>query len=344
MAARTDATTRPRPTASRVSSTCWTRAVWTWSHWSPEVLPPDDRVGRLGQHHATGCRGRQRGPDALEGDHAAEPAAVVDDGHRRVRRHDDLHRRAQGAGGRHLGRGHGRGRSARGLVPAAAPARSRSARDTQPRKTPSAVRPNQSERWAAIAARASSAVAVAASTTGPCGEGQVGDGGQGEAADAAVAADEALHELVGRGPQEVVGRGVLLEDPAHVEQGDAVGQLDGLVEVVGHEHDRLVDPGLEPEQLVLEAAADDRVDGAERLVHEEDRRVGGQGPGHAHPLLLAAGELVRVAGEHGRARGPPGRPAPGCGRRCAPCPTRGRWGRRRCCGPRCGGGTGPPAG
>ena len=131
-------------------------------------------------------------------------------------------------------------------------------------------------------------------------EGQVGDGGQGEAADAAVAADEAFDELVGRGPQEVVGRGVLLEDAAHVEQGDAVGQLDGLVEVVGDEDDRLVDPGLEPEQLVLQAAPDDGVDRPEGLVHEEDGRVGGQGPGHAHPLLLAAGELVRVAVEHGR--------------------------------------------
>ena len=41
--------------------------------------------------------------------------------------------------------------------------------------------------------------------------------------------------------------------------------------------------------------ADDRVDGAERLVHQQHRRVRGQRPGHADALALAAGELVRVA-------------------------------------------------
>ena len=52
---------------------------------------------------------------------------------------------------------------------------------------------------------------------------------------------------------------------------------------------------LEPQELVLQPVADDRVDGAERLVHQQHRRVGGQRPGHADPLPLTAGELVRVA-------------------------------------------------
>ena len=155
-----------------------------------------------------------------------------------------------------------------------------------------------------MAARASSADAAGPSTTGPSVEGQVGDGGQGEAADAAVAADEALDELVGGRPQQLVGRGVLLEDPAHVEQGDAVGQLDGLVEVVGDQDDRLVDAGLQGEQLVLQPAPHDRVHRAEGLVHEQDGRVGGQGPGHADPLLLAARQLVRVAAEQASRPGP----------------------------------------
>ena len=38
--------------------------------------------------------------------------------------------------------------------------------------------------------------------------------------------------------------------------------------------------------------AHDRVDGAERLVHQQHRRVGGQRAGDADPLLLAAGELA----------------------------------------------------
>ena len=43
------------------------------------------------------------------------------------------------------------------------------------------------------------------------------------------------------------------------------------------------------------SCAHDRVDRAERLVHQHHRRVGGQRPGHADPLLLAAGELGRIA-------------------------------------------------
>ena len=52
---------------------------------------------------------------------------------------------------------------------------------------------------------------------------------------------------------------------------------------------------LEAQELVLEAVADDRVDRAERLVHEHDRRVRGQRPGDADALPLAAGELAREA-------------------------------------------------
>ena len=67
---------------------------------------------------------------------------------------------------------------------------------------------------------------------------------------------------------------------------------------MGDEDDGLADLGLEAEELVLQALAGDRVDGAERLVHEHQRRVGGQGAGHADALALAAGELAGVALAH----------------------------------------------
>ena len=78
-------------------------------------------------------------------------------------------------------------------------------------------------------------------------------------------------------------------------QGHQVADLDGLLDVVGDQHDRLAQLGLQGQQLVLQRGADHRVDGAERLVHQQDRRVGGEGAGHADALLLAAGQLVRVA-------------------------------------------------
>ncbi len=51
---------------------------------------------------------------------------------------------------------------------------------------------------------------------------------------------------------------------------------------------------VEAEELVLEPRAGDGVDGAERLVHQEDGGIGGQGPGHADPLALAARHLRRI--------------------------------------------------
>ena len=75
--------------------------------------------------------------------------------------------------------------------------------------------------------------------------------------------------------------------PPFFEHGDAVAELDRLVDVVGDEDDRLADLLLQAQQLVLQALAVDRVDRAERLVHQHQRRVGGQGAGHAHALALA---------------------------------------------------------
>ena len=107
-------------------------------------------------------------------------------------------------------------------------------------------------------------------------------------------ADEALDELVRRRRQDGLGR-VVLDDPrAHVEDRDPVAELHGLVEVVRDEHDRLAQLLLQAQQLVLQPLAGDGVDGAERLVHQQDRRVGRQGPGHPDPLLLPAGQLPRV--------------------------------------------------
>ena len=83
--------------------------------------------------------------------------------------------------------------------------------------------------------------------------------------------------------------------PTDLHDRHEVAHLDGLVDVVGHEQDGLGEVLLEPQELVLEAVADDRVDRPERLVHEHDRRVRGEGPGDAHALALAARELVRVA-------------------------------------------------
>ncbi len=95
--------------------------------------------------------------------------------------------------------------------------------------------------------------------------------------------------------QELGGRRVLRQVATDLHDGDPVAHLDRLVDVVGDEEDRRAQRAMEPQELVLQAIADDRIDGAERLVHEHDRRLGGHRAGHADALALAAGELRRIA-------------------------------------------------
>ena len=61
---------------------------------------------------------------------------------------------------------------------------------------------------------------------------------------------------------------------------------------------------VEAEELVLEAVARDRVEGAEGLVHQHHRRVGRERAGEPDALALAAGELRRDSGSrYSRGRG-----------------------------------------
>ncbi len=87
----------------------------------------------------------------------------------------------------------------------------------------------------------------------------------------------------------------LLHVPAAREHRDPVAKPDRLVDVVRHEHDRGAELALDPPELGLQPTATGRVDGTERLVHEQDGRVRRERPRHADTLLLAARQLVRVA-------------------------------------------------
>ncbi len=118
------------------------------------------------------------------------------------------------------------------------------------------------------------------------------DGRHGEPLQPAVRADEVGH-VRGRGRSEHGGRGVELLDAALSVDGDAVAEADGLLDVVCDEQHGLADLGLEFQEFVLEVFADDRVDRPERLVHQENGRIGGQCAGHSDALALAAGKLFR---------------------------------------------------
>ena len=108
-------------------------------------------------------------------------------------------------------------------------------------------------------------------------------------------AEEAHHEVVGRLVVELVGRADLL-DPAVVDHHDLVGDLEGLLLVVGDEDGGHVHLVVQPAQPVAQLLADLGVERAERLVEQQHRRLDRERAGQRHPLPLAAGELRRAAG------------------------------------------------
>lgn len=112
-----------------------------------------------------------------------------------------------------------------------------------------------------------------------------------ERPEAAVAAHELGDEAVDRRPQDLLGGVVLRQAAALGHHGHAVAQHDRLVHVVGDEHDRLVEAVLQLDHLALQIGAHERIHRGEGLVHEQDRRVGGQCAGHAHALLLSSRQL-----------------------------------------------------
>ena len=82
---------------------------------------------------------------------------------------------------------------------------------------------------------------------------------------------------------------------ARSHEHDAVGEPNGLANVVRHEDDRLAGRAPDPLDLALEDLARLRVERGERLVHQEDRGVGRERARDRAALAHAAGQLVRVA-------------------------------------------------
>ena len=138
--------------------------------------------------------------------------------------------------------------------------------------------------------------------------------------------------LVARARQRDVER-LLHDRRALREDHDAVGEVDGLVDVVRDEQDRDAVVVADLQHEVLEVGARLRVDGGERLVHQQDLGPVGEPAGDRHALLHAARELPRVlvgeAVEADRARAP-ARPSAGARAWRAACAAAGtrRWRRR----------------
>ena len=119
---------------------------------------------------------------------------------------------------------------------------------------------------------------------------------EGQGPEATVAANEIRHEVVGGRAQKFFRGGVLGQLAAAGEHGHAVTQGDGLVDVVGDEHDGAVQSLLQVQEFALQVLTHHGVHCGEGFIHEQDGRIGRERSGHAHALLLSAGQLRRVAG------------------------------------------------
>ncbi len=119
----------------------------------------------------------------------------------------------------------------------------------------------------------------------------------GEAAQRQHAGDvDVFHEafdIAGRGRGQDLLGGSRLHDGAVLHQHDPAAERDRLVEIVAHEDDGLAQPCLQRHQLLLHVAADQRIEGAERLVHQQDFGIRRQRACQARALLHAARELAR---------------------------------------------------
>ena len=86
-----------------------------------------------------------------------------------------------------------------------------------------------------------------------------------------------------------------LEQPAHVHDADAVGEREGFLLVVRDQDRGGAEAALHVADGVAQFDADHRVERAERLVEHQHGRLVGERARHGDALLLAAGELRRLA-------------------------------------------------
>ncbi len=106
------------------------------------------------------------------------------------------------------------------------------------------------------------------------------------------------HETADEGRDRLVvdlGRRADLFDPALIEDGDAVGQVERLFLVVGDEDRGHARGVMHAAQFLAQRLAHRGVQGAEGLVQQQHAGLHGQGPRQSHALALAARQLRRVA-------------------------------------------------
>ena len=81
-----------------------------------------------------------------------------------------------------------------------------------------------------------------------------------------------------------------------LEKRYALTEKKGFANVVCYEDDSLIEAMSQCAEFALKLGAGDGIEGAEGLIHQKNRRIGGKSAGDANALALAAREFTRVAG------------------------------------------------
>src|SRR3984885_9310053 len=100
--------------------------------------------------------------------------------------------------------------------------------------------------------------------------------------------------IVGRSLHDVL-RAAGLHDAATFENRDLIAELERLIQIVTDEQYGSLHARLQRQQLILQLAADQRIERRERLIHQQDVSIGRERARQPDPLLHATGELVAVA-------------------------------------------------
>ena len=79
---------------------------------------------------------------------------------------------------------------------------------------------------------------------------------------------------------------------AGFQQDNAGGEEKSFPQIVGDEHDGLAEAASESTKFALQFGPGNGIERAERLVHQQNGRIGGEGAGHPDALTLASGQFT----------------------------------------------------
>jgi len=91
-------------------------------------------------------------------------------------------------------------------------------------------------------------------------------------------------------------RGGERDEASSVEKSDTRAEKKRFANIVRDENDSFAETASQGAELALKFGAGDGIEGAKRLVHQKDGRIGGERAGDTDALALAARKFVWMAG------------------------------------------------